>query len=108
MLYETHLKLFQLLHNEFVDPGRLRAAFLFYAQKVLLPVSSLIFPLIELTAKLCDRLELGNKVLGLLSYLVNWDDQNSESLKVGYNTLSVPLGWAGDWGQFQFVKFQVA
>ena len=77
MLYETHLKLFKLLHNEFVDPRRLRAAFLLYAQKVLLPVPSLIFPLIELTAKLCDRLELGNKVLGLLSYLVNWNERSA-------------------------------
>ena len=64
-----HLKPFKLLHHELVNSGRLRAAFLLYTQKVLLPVPSLIFPLIELTTKLGDGLELGDEVLGLLSDL---------------------------------------
>lgn len=39
---------------------------------MVLPISSLIFPLIQFTAKLCDRLEVVDKILGLGCNLSDW------------------------------------
>jgi len=51
----TDLKFFQ---DQLVDPGRLCAAFLLDAQKVLLPVFGLVLPLIHFTTKLSDGFKL--------------------------------------------------